>query len=59
VKVFLIWLLISSPALFLYNILGWLAVVVWVANTVILSLLTRYVMTRKRGNYDGWDGYDD
>lgn len=58
-KIFLIWLLICSPLLLLGSILGLASVALWLANTAILALITRYVMTRNRGNYDGWDGYDD
>ncbi|MGO4744035.1 hypothetical protein [Serratia quinivorans] len=58
-KLFFVWLLICSPVLLLGSILGLASVVLWLANSVILALLTRYAMTRKRGNYDGWDGYDD
>lgn len=58
-KLFFVWLLICSPLLLLGNILGLASVALWLANTVILTLITRYVVTRKRGSYDGWDGYDD
>lgn len=58
-KLFFVWLLICSPMLLLGNILGLASVALWLANTAIMTLIARYVVTRKRGNYDGWDGYDD
>ena len=58
-KLFFVWLLICSPMLLLWNILGLASVAIWLANAVIMSSINRYVVTRKRGNYDGWDGYDD
>lgn len=57
-RLFFLWLLICSPFLLLGSILGLAAAAIWLANTVILTLITRYVVTRRRGNYDGWDGYD-
>lgn len=57
VRLFFIWLLICSPLLLLGDILGLASVALWLANTAILTLITRYVMTRKRGGEDSWDGY--
>ncbi|AVJ17458.1 hypothetical protein CLM71_10050 [Serratia sp. MYb239] len=57
VKLFFIWLLICSPLLLLGNILGLASVALWLANTAIMTLIARYVMTRKRGDEDSWDGY--
>ncbi|MBD8451854.1 hypothetical protein [Serratia rubidaea] len=56
VKLFFIWLLICSPLLLLGNILGLASVALWLANTAIMTLIARYVMTRKRGDEDSWDG---
>ncbi|QHA89116.1 hypothetical protein [Serratia rhizosphaerae] len=58
-KLFLIWLLICSPMLLLGSILGLEAVALWLANTAIMTLINWYVLARKRGKYDGWDGYGD
>lgn len=57
VKLFFIWLLICSPLMLLGNILGLASVALWLANTAIMTLIARYVMTRKRGDEDSWDGY--
>lgn len=57
VKLFFIWLLICSPLLLLGNILGLASVALWLANTAIMTLIARYVMTRQRGDEDSWDGY--
>lgn len=57
VKLFFIWLLICSPLLLLGNILGLVSVALWLVNTAIMTLIARYVMTRKRGDEDSWDGY--
>ncbi|VEA73387.1 Uncharacterised protein [Serratia rubidaea] len=56
-KLFFVWLLICSPLLLLGNILGLASVALWLANTAIMTLIARYVMTRKRGDEDSWDGY--
>lgn len=56
VKVFIFWLVITSPILFLFNVMGWLVVGIWALDTVLLTLLTRHVVKRQRDDCDSWSG---
>lgn len=55
-KVFIFWLVITSPILFLFNVMGWLVVGIWALDTVLLTLITRHVINRKRDDCDSWSG---
>ncbi len=55
-KVFIFWLVITSPILFLFNIMGWLTVCIWALDTVLLTLLTRHAVNRNRDDGDSWGG---
>jgi hypothetical protein len=56
VKVFIFWLVITSPILFLFNVMGWLVVGIWALDTALFTLLTRHVVKRQRDNCDSWIG---
>lgn len=55
-KVFIFWLVITSPILFLFNVMGWLVMGIWALDTVLFTLLTRHVAKRQRDDCDSWSG---
>ncbi|CAI1056432.1 Uncharacterised protein [Serratia ficaria] len=55
-KAFFISLICTSMILLLYPVMGCLSVVVWIVNSVILTLIARYVLRRERDDLDSWGG---
>lgn len=55
----MILLIATIISLLAWPALGYFTGIVMAVNYIIVMLIVHFVENRKRGNYDGWDGYDD